>query len=69
VFRRRANLRSCCDYSLAAAVILEIGCQDLPGIVLRPRGCSVTGRRLGTTTTLATMLNYINENFDRHIGR
>ena len=48
----------------------EIGLpKQIPALLRRPRGLFlVTGPTgSGKTTTLASMINYINENFDRHI--
>jgi twitching motility protein PilT len=71
VFRQKGNVTVC--LRLIPNTLLTFEQIGLPKIVQalcrRPRGLFlVTGPTgSGKTTTLATMLDYINENFDRHI--
>ncbi len=71
VFRAKGNVSIV--LRLIPSRILTFDEIGLPGVIKalcrRPRGLFlVTGPTgSGKTTTLATMLNYINENFDRHI--
>ena len=71
IFRQRGNMTVC--LRLIPSRILSFDEIGLPKICAalcrRPRGMFlVTGPTgSGKTTTLATMIDYINENFDRHI--
>ncbi|UCD30163.1 MAG: type IV pilus twitching motility protein PilT [Planctomycetota bacterium] len=71
IFRQKGNITVC--LRLIPNKLLSFQEIGLPTIVQalcrRPRGLFlVTGPTgCGKTTTLASMLNYINENFDRHI--
>lgn len=71
VFRQRGNISVC--LRLIPSKIMSFEEIGLPRICAalcrRPRGMFlVTGPTgSGKTTTLASMINYINENFDRHI--
>ncbi|MCK4887799.1 MAG: PilT/PilU family type 4a pilus ATPase, partial [Planctomycetes bacterium] len=71
VFRQRGNIALC--LRLIPSRIMSLDEIGLPKICAtlcrRPRGMFlVTGPTgSGKTTTLAAMINYINENFDRHI--